>query len=94
MPADGGLNYKNPHLEKCWLANGFDFNGYDTLYIAPTVNAAKDNAKDEEMPLQRPRRIWCGSTSTDRPRTVHQRGYLRNRCETGRKSFKAGEYDC
>ena len=51
MPADGGLNYKNPHLEKCWLANGFDFNGYDTLYIAPTVNAAKYNAKDEEMPL-------------------------------------------
>jgi hypothetical protein len=51
-PADGGLNYKNPHLEKCWVASGFDFNGYDTLYIAPTVNTAKYNQKDEEMPLQ------------------------------------------
>src|SRR3954470_16983119 len=51
-PADGGLAYKNPHLEKCWIASGFDFNGYDTLYIAPTANTAKYNQKDEEMPLQ------------------------------------------
>jgi hypothetical protein len=51
-PADGGLAYKNPHLEKCWIASGFDFNGYDTLYIAPTANSAKYNQKDEEMPLQ------------------------------------------
>ena len=50
-PADGGLSYKNPHLEKCWIADGFDFNGYDTLYISPTINAAKYNPKDEEMPL-------------------------------------------
>ena len=50
-PADGGLSYKNPHLEKCWIADGFDFNGYDTLFISPTINAAKYNPKDEEMPL-------------------------------------------
>jgi hypothetical protein len=49
---NGGLNFKNPHLEKCWIAEGFDFNGYDTLYIAPTQNTAKYNAKDEEQPLQ------------------------------------------
>jgi hypothetical protein len=49
---NGGLNYKNPHLEKCWVADGFDFNGYDTLYIAPTQNTAKYNTKDEEQPLQ------------------------------------------
>jgi hypothetical protein len=48
----GGLNYKNPHLEKCWIADGFDFNGYDTLYIAPTQSTAKFNAADEEQPLQ------------------------------------------
>lgn len=48
----GGLNYKNPHMEKCWIADGFDFNGYDTLYIAPTQNTAKYNPKDEEQPLQ------------------------------------------
>jgi hypothetical protein len=30
--ASGGeMNYKNPHMEKCWAADGFDFNGYDTL---------------------------------------------------------------
>ena len=51
-PANGGLNFKNPHLEKCWIADGFDFNGYDTLYIAPTQNTAKYNTKDEEQPLQ------------------------------------------
>lgn len=50
--SSGGLNYKNPHLEKCWVADAFDFNGYDTLYIAPTQNTAKYNAKDEEQPLQ------------------------------------------
>ncbi|MDB6031919.1 MAG: hypothetical protein JWM16_2257 [Verrucomicrobiales bacterium] len=49
---NGGLNFKNPHLEKCWIADGFDFNGYDTLYIAPTQNTAKYNTKDEEQPLQ------------------------------------------
>src|SRR5438128_12515222 len=27
----GGTNYKSPHLDNVWLANGFDFNGYDTL---------------------------------------------------------------
>src|SRR5207248_4479393 len=48
----GGINYKNPHLDKCWLADGFDFNGYDTLYIAPTESTAKFNPKDEGPPLE------------------------------------------
>lgn len=43
----GGVNYRNPHMEKCWLADGFDFNGYDTLYIAPTLSTAK-------LPADRP----------------------------------------
>jgi hypothetical protein len=38
--SEGGWNFKNPHLDKCWLADGFDFNGYDTLYIAPTLSTA------------------------------------------------------
>lgn len=39
--ADGGLRFKEPHMDKCWIAEGFNFNGYDTLYIAPTMSAAK-----------------------------------------------------
>ena len=46
--AGGGVNFKNPHMEKCWLADGFDFNGYDTLYIAPTVSTAKIDPKNTE----------------------------------------------
>ncbi len=45
---NGGVNYKDPHLEKCWIVDGFDFNGYDTLYIAPTLSTAKINEKDKE----------------------------------------------
>jgi hypothetical protein len=40
-PAEGGLSFKDPHLDKCWLADGFNFTGYDTLYIAPTISTAK-----------------------------------------------------
>jgi hypothetical protein len=48
-PAEsGGLNYKNPQLEKCWLAGGFDFNGYDTLYIAPVLSTAKFHQENPE----------------------------------------------
>ena len=42
------MNYKNPHLEKCWVADGFDFNGYDTLYIAPTLSTANFDTKNKE----------------------------------------------
>lgn len=50
-PADGGTRYRNPHMEKdqCWVASGFDFNGYDTLYIAPTLSTAKFPDKPEDV---------------------------------------------
>src|SRR3982751_5806400 len=49
-PADGGTSYNNPHMEKekVWLANGFDFNGYDTIYLAPTLSTAKFPDKPED----------------------------------------------
>ena len=49
-PADGGTSYDNPHMVKgkCWVAGGFDFNGYDTLYIAPTLSTAKFPDKPED----------------------------------------------
>jgi len=48
--ADGGTRYDNPHMEKgkCWVASGFNFNGYDTIYIAPTTCTAKFNEKNAE----------------------------------------------
>jgi hypothetical protein len=49
--ADGGWRFKDPHLEKCWVADGFNFAGIDTLYIAPTLSTAKFNP-DEEKVLQ------------------------------------------
>lgn len=49
-PANGGLRYNNPHMEKglVWVADGFNFAGYDTLYIAPTQSTAKFNEKNAE----------------------------------------------
>ena len=49
-PAEGGVRYNNPHMEKgqCWVADGFDFNGYDTLYLAPTRSTAKFPDKPED----------------------------------------------
>jgi len=58
--AGGGINYKNPHMDKCWLADGFDFNGYDTLYIAPTESTAKFNPKDEGPPLEMAKQNLAG----------------------------------
>src|SRR5579863_7588471 len=46
QPGDGGLVFKEPHVEKCWIASGFDFNGYTTLYIAPTMTTAKVREED------------------------------------------------
>jgi len=45
--AEGGWNFKDPHLEKCWLAEQFNFTGYDTLYIAPTISTAMLHGDDD-----------------------------------------------
>jgi hypothetical protein len=47
---NGGSCYNNPHMEKgkCWVASRFDFKGYDTLYIAPTLSTAKYPEKPED----------------------------------------------
>jgi len=47
-----GLQYKNRHMEKCWMANGVNLADYDTLYIAPTLSTAKfqpDEARLHEL---------------------------------------------
>jgi hypothetical protein len=49
-PADGGMAFKEPHMDKCWIADGFNFSGYDTLYIAPTASTAKLHNDAEQRP--------------------------------------------
>src|SRR5262245_32951005 len=49
-PMNDGLSFKNPHMDKCWLSQGFNFNGYDTLYIAPTLSTAKLHNAEEQQP--------------------------------------------
>lgn len=41
-----GWTFRDPHMDKCWVADGFNFTGYDTLYIAPTLSEAA--AQDDE----------------------------------------------
>jgi hypothetical protein len=54
----GGTYVKNPHLDKVWLAEGFDFNGFDTLYIADTQVDAKVKPHDDEVkPMETARRV-------------------------------------
>jgi hypothetical protein len=53
--ADNGWSFKQPHMDKCWLADNFTFTGYDTLYIAPTLSTAKfhdDEASPHELAKQ------------------------------------------
>jgi hypothetical protein len=47
--ADSGQSFKNPHMNNCWIANGFNFKGYDVLYIAPAASTATMH-EDEKAP--------------------------------------------
>lgn len=48
--ADNGWKFKHPRFEQCWIADGFNFTGYDTLYIAPVVSTAKLHGPQEDKP--------------------------------------------
>lgn len=48
--ADNGWKFDEPHLDKCWVALDFDFGGYDTLYIAPTLCTVTLKGPEEEGP--------------------------------------------
>ena len=48
--AEGFSYHNDKDLQKVWLADQFDFNGYDTLYIADTKLEAKPH-NDEEVKL-------------------------------------------
>ena len=47
-----GITYsKDKHLQKVWLADGFDFQGYDSLYIAETQVAVPPPKKPQEAEM-------------------------------------------
>jgi hypothetical protein len=48
-PSEGGRAFKEPHLTKCWIADRFNFTGYETLLITPTSSTAK--VHDDEQRL-------------------------------------------
>lgn len=50
-PANGdGFAYqKHKHIQKVWLAPGFDFTGYDTLLIGETKYTAKERPNEVEI---------------------------------------------
>lgn len=52
MPADGGWSFKEPHMDKCWIASGFDFRGYDTLLIMPTLATVQVQTPEEAYDLE------------------------------------------
>jgi hypothetical protein len=72
VAADGGWSFKEPHLEKCWIADGFNFTDYDTLYIAPTLSTAKFHDDEiglhevtkEKLPVELKRQIEARSIFT------------------------------
>lgn len=49
--SNGGRSFKEPHMDKCWIADGFDFKGFDVIYIAPVTSTAK--VHDDEVPVQK-----------------------------------------
>jgi hypothetical protein len=52
-PANGGWEFKDPHLTKCWIAQDFDFTGYNELCLTPALSVAKlGNPQEEERPQE------------------------------------------
>jgi|SRR5215469_3347261 len=41
VAVENGWSFKEPHMNACWIAGDSAFNGYDVLYIAPTLSTAK-----------------------------------------------------
>jgi hypothetical protein len=71
--AEGGRRFKNPHMDKCWVAENFNFTGYDTLYIVPTQSTAKYQ-KDEEWPHQ----VAKGNLPFEFTRSLNGKGLFEN----------------
>jgi len=68
--ADGGWAFKEPHMDKCWIADGLDFTGYDGINIAPTLSTAKLH-NDEEI---RPHQLAKENLPMELERVLHNRG--------------------
>src|SRR5579871_4217515 len=56
-PSEGGWSFKEPHMDKCWIASGFDFQGYDTLLIMPTLSTVQPQTPEEGYDLESEKKI-------------------------------------
>ncbi len=56
-PSDGGWTFTEPHMDKCWIASGFDFQGYDTLLIMPTLSTVQPQTPEEGYDLESEKKI-------------------------------------
>lgn len=71
--SDNGWAFRDPHLEKCWIADEFNFRGYDTLYLAPTLSTAKFQDNEE-----RPHRLAKENLVTELHRSLETKGIFTN----------------
>lgn len=49
MATNGGWSFKNPHMSRCWIADGFAFKGYDGLYIASAASTVKCKPEEQRV---------------------------------------------
>jgi hypothetical protein len=72
--SNGGLEFKDPFLDKCWITDGFDFSGFDTLCVAPTLWAGRSVRADEQATLDWTQRTY----TTEMGRYMTNKGIFRN----------------
>ena len=65
LPLPAGVTlHPDRDIQGVWLAEGFDFRGYDTLYIAPPVFAAIERPNEVDMRAMAMRSCRSNSRST------------------------------
>jgi hypothetical protein len=73
-PSSGGIVYQeHKHLQKVWVAPGFDFKGYDVLYVADIATEVPKVNPDGVESLE-----WSrGVVQTQLVRAIQAKGFFR-----------------
>jgi len=82
--SEGGRSFKEPHMDKCWVADGFNFKGYDFIYVAPVTSTAK--VHDDEVPIQK---IAQDNLQAELKRMFEDKGFA-GRVVTDESSLRPG----
>jgi hypothetical protein len=54
---DGVTYHEDKDIQGVWMADGFDFNGYDTVFVAEPTSDAESRSEDEKKVLQTAKRM-------------------------------------